>query len=343
LGRGSLIESKLQAISTTFVNLENATDAMNGQIQDDDQESKENHEGRRNKKRDSVIPKKKKKDMKIMIENLLEKMEEKDQAMKAKDFFIEQFCDKSEREEREKLQQHQRLSEVEEEKENLSEEVRNLVRVLNEKDQDLSLANEKLETERTSASRLQNDLRLQSELRNTQCANCRALQAYLVKEQQERQRLEEELLQSRRNCAELERLLSQSNEQAAQTKDETIREQMCQLGQERELKLGLEERVRRLPTEVDGKRIRRKLHVIEEERPSISNQKKRASPGNSVVEKAQNHVSSNSQDNQRPINFVVNVSTVKIGDLVGEATSPVRIYAEKVFIEMETNEGTKQY
>ena len=105
-----------------FVNLENATDAMNGQIQDDDQESKENHEGRRKKKRDSVIPKKKKKDMKIMIENLLEKMEEKDQAMKAKDFFIQQFCDKSEREEREKLQQHQRLSEVEEEKENLSEE-----------------------------------------------------------------------------------------------------------------------------------------------------------------------------------------------------------------------------
>ena len=119
------------------------------------------------------------------------------------------------------------------------------------------MANEKLETERTSASRLQNDLRLQSELRNTQRANCRALQAYLVKEQQERQRLEEELLQSRRNCAELERLLSQSNEQAAQTKDETIREQMRQLEQERELKLGLEERVRRLPTEVDGKRIRR--------------------------------------------------------------------------------------
>jgi len=35
-----------------FVNLEDATDAMNGQIQDDDQESKENHEGRRKKKRE---------------------------------------------------------------------------------------------------------------------------------------------------------------------------------------------------------------------------------------------------------------------------------------------------
>ena len=244
-----------------FVNLENATDAMNGQIQDDDQESKENHEGRRKEKRDSVIPKKKK-DMKIMIENLLERMEEKDRAMKDKDYFIEQFSNKSEREEREKLQQHQRLSEVEEKKENLSEEVRNLVRVLNEKDQDLSLANEKLETERTSASRLQNDLRrLQSELLNTQAVrnmldqqlsvNCRALQelqANLGKEQQVRQRLEEELLQSRRTCAGLERLLSQSNQQAAQTKDETIREQMRQLEQKRE-------RVRGLPTEVDGKRI----------------------------------------------------------------------------------------
>ena len=241
-----------------FVNLENATDAMNGQIQDDDQESQENHEGRRKGKRDSVIPKKKK-DMKIMIENLLERMEEKDGAMKDKDFFIEQFSNKLERE---KLQQHQRLSEVEDKKENLSEEVRNLERVLSEKDQDLSLANEKLEKKRTSASRLQNDLRkLQSELRNTQAVrkkleqqlsvNCRALQelqANLGKEQQARQRLEEELLQSRRTCARLERLLSQSNQQAAQTKDETIREQMRQLEQERE-------RVRGLPTEVDGKRI----------------------------------------------------------------------------------------
>ena len=65
--------------------------------------------------------------------------------------------------------------------------------------------------------------------------------------------------------------------------------------------------------------------MIEEERPLNSNQKKRASPANSVVEKAQNHVSSNSQDNQRPINFVVDVSNVKMGDLVGEATSSVRV------------------
>jgi len=59
LGQGSLIESKLQAMSTPYVNLENTTDAMTNQIQDDDRESKENHEGRRKKKRDSKIPMKK--------------------------------------------------------------------------------------------------------------------------------------------------------------------------------------------------------------------------------------------------------------------------------------------
>ncbi|XP_067051239.1 probable serine/threonine-protein kinase drkA [Acropora muricata] len=41
------------------------------------------------------------------------------------------------------------------------------------------------------------------------------------------------------------------------TKEETIREQMRQLEQERELKLGLEERVRGLQTEIDEERIRR--------------------------------------------------------------------------------------
>ena len=54
-----------------------------------------------------------------------------------------------------------------------------------------------------------------------------------------------------------DRLLSQSNQQAVQTKEETIREQMRQLEQERELKLGLEERVRSLETEVDEERTRR--------------------------------------------------------------------------------------
>ena len=230
------------------------------------------------------------------------------------------LLDQHSKEQRENLQQHQRLlREVEEEKERnlgrmrdleisysadkerLLERIRVLEVVLTEKDQaltqqsvTLSLANEELEKERASVSRLQSEIekereanlllpvlrsdlsRLQSESQDTQAVrnmleqqlsekevNFRALQANLGEEQQERQRLEEELLQSRRTCAELERglenerLLSQSNQQAAQTKEETIREQMRQLEQERELKLSLEERVRGLQTEVDEERIRR--------------------------------------------------------------------------------------
>ena len=70
----------------------------------------------------------------------------------------------------------------------------------------------------------------------------------------------------------------------------------------------------------------------QEERPLISNQKKRASPANSVVEQTQRPVSSNSRDKQRPIYLVLHVSTVKIGDLVGKATAPVKV-SEQVFSE----------
>ena len=244
-----------------FVNLENTTNTMTSQIQDDDQESKENHEGRRKK-------------VKMMVSDLLERVEEKDQTRKDKEFCIVHFQRELEREKRENLQQHQRLSEVEEEKENLSVEVRNLVRVLNEKDQDLSLANEELEKERASVSRLQNDLRrLQSESHNLQAVgnileqqlsekevNFRALQANLDEEQQARQRLEEELHQPKRTCAESERGLENEqllNQQAAQTKEETRKEQMRQLEQEPELKLCLEERAQGLQTEVDEGRIRK--------------------------------------------------------------------------------------
>jgi len=41
----------------------------------------------------------------------------------------------------------------------------------------------------------------------------------------------------------------------------------------------------------------------------------------------------------RAIYIVLHVSTIQIGDLVGKASAPVKIYAEKIFIEMETNEG----
>ena len=205
-----------------------------------------------------------------MIENLLVRIEEKDQAMKDKDFFITNISDTNAR---------------------LSEWVRDLESILNERDQALSFVREELENEKASVSRLQNEVEkwrednsllrsdsrgLQSELEDAQEernmlkqtlseteVNFRALRANLEKEQQERQRLKEELLQSRRTCAELERdlenerLLSQSNQQAAQTREETIREQMRELEQERELKLGLEERVRGLQTEVDEERTRR--------------------------------------------------------------------------------------
>ena len=70
----------------------------------------------------------------------------------------------------------------------------------------------------------------------------------------------------------------------------------------------------------------------QEERSLISNQKKRASPANSVVEQTQRPVSSNSRDKQRPIYLVLHVSTVKIGDLVGKATAPVKV-SEQVISE----------
>ena len=208
--------------------------------------------------------------MKIMITKLMEEKEEKEQVIKDKDFIIEHLYEKRER---------------------LSEWVGDLEGVLNKREQDLRFAKEELKNGKTSVSRLQNevekgqeknsllrsDLRgLRSELQDAQAerntseqqlnekeVNFRVLQPNLGKEQQAKQRLEEELLQSKRTCVKLEtglendRLLSQSNQQAVQTKEETIREQMRQLEQERELKLGLEERVRSLETEVDEERTRR--------------------------------------------------------------------------------------
>ena len=129
-------------------------------------------------------------------------------------------------------------------KERLLERIRVLEGVLNEKDQaltqqsvNLSLANEELEKERASVRKiegeansrlrvLRSDLkRLQSELQDVKAVcdmleqqlsekevNFRALQANLGQAQQARQRLEEELLQSRRTCVELEKGLQQNRE-----------------------------------------------------------------------------------------------------------------------------------
>ena len=196
-----------------------------------------------------------------MIKKLMEETEEKERVIKDKDLIIEYLYEKRAR---------------------LSEWVGDLESVLKKRDHEL-------ENEKASVSRLKNEVEkwqgenslLHSDLkglrsyggyglqdaqaeRNTleqqlseKEFNLRALQANLGEELQARQGLEEELLQSRRTCAELERglknerLLSQSNQQAAQTKEETIREQMRQLEQERELKLGLEKGVRDLQADVE--------------------------------------------------------------------------------------------
>ena len=185
--------------------------------------------------------------MKIIFTKLLEETEEKEKVIKDKDLIIEHLYEKKARH---------------------SKWVGDLESLLNIGDQEL-------ENEKASVSRLKNEVekwqeensQLRSDLRAERNTleqqlsekefNFRALQANLGEEQQARQGLKEELLQSRRTCAELERglknerLLSQSNQQAAQSKDETIREQMRQLEEERELKLGLEEGVRDLQADFE--------------------------------------------------------------------------------------------
>lgn len=70
--------------------------------------------------------------------------------------------------------------------------------------------------------------------------------------------------------------------------------------------------------------------MIKEERQLISNKKKRASPANSVVEQTQKPVCLNSRDKQRAIYIVLHVSTIKIGDLVGKATAPVKVSVQVI-------------
>ena len=92
--------------------------------------------------------------------------------------------------------------------------------------------------------------------------NVHGLQATLGEEQQARLRLEEELRQARNACTQLEssleneRLSSHSNRQEVETKEDTIREQMRLLQQERELTIGLEERIRNLQIEANEERNR---------------------------------------------------------------------------------------
>ncbi|XP_073227406.1 uncharacterized protein [Porites lutea] len=106
----------------------------------------------------------------------------------------------------------------------------------------------------------------------------RELQETLGVEQQARLRLEEELRQAREIRAELERrlenerLLRETSRQDVQTKEDTIREQSQLLQQERELKSGLEERVRDLQIQIEVERNRRiatEREVMSEERINL--------------------------------------------------------------------------
>ena len=140
-----------------------------------------------------------------MITKLMEEKEEKEQVIKDKDLIIEHLYEK---------------------RALLSKWVKDLESVLNKRDQEL-------DNEKASVSRLKNvvekwqedNLQLRSNLRGLWSefqdaqaerntleqqlsegeVNFRALQANLGKEQQARQRLEEELLQSKRTCAEFKR------------------------------------------------------------------------------------------------------------------------------------------
>lgn len=247
------------------------------------------------------------------------------------------LLDQHSKEQRENLQQHQRLLElergklrdVEEEnerqlgrmrdleisfsadKERLLERIRVLESALGEKDQvltqqtvNLTLMNNELEEERVSLRQIQNELeqereansvlrKVQSDLVRVTLAldeekvvrnlreqqlrekenNFHGLQATLGEEQQARLRLEEELRQARNACTQLERTLenerlsSQSNLQEVQVKDDTIREQMRLLQQEREAKTSLEDRIRNLEIQVaeeSNRRISTERELTEE-------------------------------------------------------------------------------
>ena len=89
-------------------------------------------------------------------------------------------------------------------------------------------------------------------LRNMREQQLREKETSLADEQQARLRLQEELRQARQTRVELERRL-----ESFQTKEDTIREQSQLLQQERELKSGLEERVRNMQIHVEEERNRR--------------------------------------------------------------------------------------
>ena len=274
--------------SQDSVGVENASDK--NEANTDDAEScgrrkwwKRGNKEQRDSKNKEQIPKKKSK-RKERKGRLLLAIEEREVLIGGKDLCINMLS-----EEKERILERMRDSEI-----SFSERISILETALHEKDQTLTqqavngdMINNGLEQKRPSLRQLQKKieqereansrmLRVRSDLeqvnraldketflRNRLERRLREREINLADEQEARLRLEDELREARETCAELERrlenerLLRETTRQDVQTKEETIREQSQVLQQERELKSGLEERVRDMQIQIEVERNRR--------------------------------------------------------------------------------------
>ena len=265
------IEGKGEFQSQDSVSVENASDK--NEANTDDAESggrrkwwkKGNKEQRDSKNKERIFKKKsKRKD---------EKEEEKEVLIEEKNFCINIL---SEEKERVLLQMRNSEKSYSADKERRIERIRVLETALHEKsqiltqqafhryfiDNELEQLQKELKQEREANScmwKVQSDLvrvsralNEETVLRNMREQQLREKETSLADEQQARLRLQEELRQARQTRVELERRL-----ESFQTKEDTIREQSQLLQQERELKSGLEERVRDLQIQIEAERNRR--------------------------------------------------------------------------------------
>ena len=265
------IEGKGEFQSQDSVGVENASDK--NEANTDDAESggrrkwwkKGNKEQRDSKNKERIFKKKsKRKD---------EKEEEKEVLIEEKNFCINIL---SEEKERVLLQMRNSEKSYSADKERRIERIRVLETALHEKsqiltqqafhryfiDNELEQLQEELKQEREANScmwKVQSDLvrvsralNEETVLRNMREQQLREKETSLADEKQARLRLQEELRQARQTRVELERRL-----ESFQTKEDTIREQSQLLQQERELKSGLEERVRNMQIHVEEERNRR--------------------------------------------------------------------------------------
>ena len=265
------IEGKGEFQSQDSVGVENASDK--NEANTDDAESggrrkwwkKGNKEQRDSKNKERIFKKKsKRKD---------EKEEEKEVLIEEKNFCINIL---SEEKERVLLQMRNSEKSYSADKERRIERIRVLETALHEKSQiltqqafhryfinnELEQLQKELKQEReanlcmwkvqSDLVRVSRALNEETVLRNVREQQLREKETSLADEQQARLRLQEELRQARQTRVELERRL-----ESFQTKEDTIREQSQLLQQERELKSGLEERVRDLQIQIEAERNRR--------------------------------------------------------------------------------------